>query len=331
MNSQFIKNSLRWIPGAIISLGLIAAIVYSVNWATLWNAIRHADYGLLSLALILSVAWIIMRGVVWRTLLQNKTSYSQTFFTLCEGYLLNAFLPFRLGEIGRAFLLSRKTNLAFMEILPTIVIERVLDLAFSAMMLAISVPFVVGAEGADRIAFIVGGIVISGLIVLYVLARNQARAIDLFHRVSKDHPSIQKMGGEFLESFFTGLAVFNDLKLFIAVLVWMTINWSIAIVQYYLTTAAFFPQAQPIWGMFTLGAAAFGAAIPSLPGAVGTFEGAMTGAITLLAGDQSSAFAAALVMRFFNYISAMIGAYALMREGQTLGGVYRQLMSLRNK
>ncbi len=39
-------------------------------------------------------------------------------------------LPFRLGELGRAFLLGRKAKLDFMEVLPTIVIER--DAALAA-------------------------------------------------------------------------------------------------------------------------------------------------------------------------------------------------------
>ncbi len=85
--------------------------------------------------------------------------------------------------------------------------------------------------------------------------------------------------------------------------------------------------------MFGLGAAAFGGAIPSLPGAVGTFEGAFGGAITLLAGDQyaSTALAVALTGRLYNYInSGVIGGIGLLREGQTLSGIYEQLKSFRS-
>jgi uncharacterized membrane protein YbhN (UPF0104 family) len=81
-----------------------------------------------------------------------------------------------------------------------------------------------------------------------------------------------------------------------------------------------------------LGAAAFGGAIPALPGSVGTFEGAFGGALTLLSGDQSTALAAALTARLYNYLSAtVIGVIGLSREGQTLSGVYRQLQEFRGK
>ena len=127
-------------------------------------------------------------------------------------------------------------------------------------------------------------------------------------------PSLQKLGGTFLEQFFTGLGVLTDGWLFLRFLFWMTLNWAIAIVSYYLIVLAFFPQAQVTWGMFGLGAAAFGGAIPSLPGAVGTFEGAFGGAITLLTGDQSTALAVALTGRLYNYInSGLIGGIGLLR------------------
>ncbi|MEW6241985.1 MAG: hypothetical protein AB1564_14370, partial [Chloroflexota bacterium] len=85
-------------------------------------------------------------------------------------------------------------------------------------------------------------------------------------------------------------------------------------------------------GLFGLGAAAFGGAIPSLPGAVGTFEGAIAAALTLLTGNQSASLAVALTARFYNYLnSGVIGGIGLAREGETLGHVYRELMALRKK
>jgi uncharacterized protein (TIRG00374 family) len=275
--------------------------------------------------------------------------------TVGEGYLMNNFLPFRLGEIGRAFLLSRKSDpstpsrgqagspvpaalaragqrMQFMEIIPTIVIERAVDLAYSAAILLVSLPFVVGAEGAGQIGVIVGVVVLLGLVVLYVLARNRQWALGLFHKLSQRWPALQRIGGGFIEAFLEGLAVLTDGWLFARFLFWMTVNWIIAILSYYLIVLAFFPQAQLIWGFFGLGVAAFGNAIPSLPGAIGTFEGAFGGALTILTGDQSTAFAAALAGRLYMYISAItLGLIGLASEGQTLSGIYQQLRDFRAK
>jgi len=326
------KDWKRWLPGAIISIVIIAAILSVVDLRAMMDAIRHANYLLLSISILLSFAWIAVRAQVWRTLLRDKPSYSDTFWTVGEGYLLNNFLPFRLGEIGRAFLLSRKSGMQFMEVLPTIVIERAMDLGYTAIIFLAAIPYVVGSQGAERVGVVVGVVVLAGFVLLYILARSNQWALDLFHKLSARWPAIQRFGGSFLESFFAGLSVLTDGWLFVRFLFWMTLNWAMAIVSYYFIIRAFFPQTQVTWAMFGLGAAAFGGAIPSLPGAVGTLEGAFGGALALLSHDESTSFAVAITVRLYNYInSGVIGGIGLAREGETLSGVYKQLMNLRNK
>jgi glycosyltransferase 2 family protein len=326
------KEAKRWLPGALISILLITGILYFVDFREMLEAIRSANYLILVLALPLSFVWMGIRAIVWRTLLRNRATYRDVLLTVGEGYLLNNFLPFRLGEIGRAFLISRKSSLQFMEALPTIVIERAVDLAYSAAILLVSLPFVVGAEGAGQIGLIVGALVLFGLVVLYLLARNRQWALNLFHQFSQRWPGLQKIGGGFIEAFLEGLAVLTDGWLFARFLFWMTVNWFIAIVSYFMIIRAFFPNAQYIWGFFGLGVAAFGNAIPSLPGAIGTFEGAFGGALTILTGDQSTALAAALAGRLYMYISAItLGLIGLASEGQTLSGIYQQLKEFRAK
>ena len=324
------KDIKRWLPGAIVSILLIAAILYFVDLRAMVDAVRHANFPMLLVAFTIGFLWMFVRAIVWRTLLRNRASLRDVFWTLGEGYLLNNFLPFRLGEIGRAFLLSRKSGMQFMEILPTIVIERAMDLGYSAVILLAALPYVVGAQGSERIGILIGVVVLIGFVILYLLARYNQWALDLFHKLSARWPAIQKFGGDFLEAFFAGLGVLTDGWLFLRFLFWMTVNWLIAIVSYYLIIRAFFPQAQVVWGMFALGAAAFGGAIPSLPGAVGTFDGAIAGAVTLLTGNESTALATALTARVYNYInSIIIGGIGLMREGQTLSGIYQQLKNFR--
>ena len=326
------KDWKRWLPGAIISVGLIAAILYFVDLRAMANAIRNANYVMLAISMALGFIWLGVRAQVWRTLLRDRPSFSDTFWTVGEGYILNNFLPFRLGELGRAFLLSRKTGMQFMEILPTIVIERAMDLAYSAIIFLAALPFVVSPEGSGQIALTFGAVVLAGFVLLYILARSNQWALDLFHKLSARWPALQRLGGNFLESFFAGLSVLTDGWLFLRFLFWMTLNWALAIVAYYFIIRAFFPQTQLTWAMLGLGAAAFGGAVPALPGAVGTFEGAFGGALTLLTGDQSTSFAAAITARLYNYVnSGLIGGIGLAREGETLSGIYHQLMNLRTK
>jgi uncharacterized protein (TIRG00374 family) len=322
----------RWLPGALISILLIAAILYFVDLPKMLAALRAADYRIIIVAVLLAFGWLYVRAFVWRTLLRNRAPYWAVFNSLNVGYLLNMFLPFRLGELGRAYMLSLKTDLKFVEILPTIVIERSVDLAITAALFLSALPFVAGVQGADQIAIILGVLVVAGLLFMYILARNDQWALDTFHKISARWPSVQRFGGSILESFLTGLSVLTDGWLFARFIFWMLLNWSMSIVTFYLLARAFFPQVQWIWAMFGLGAGAFGNAVPSLPGAVGTYEGAMGGALTLLSGDKSTSLAVALTSHLINYLTAIVlGGYALIRDGQSLSGIYRQLTAFRNK
>jgi hypothetical protein len=326
------KDVKKWLPGALISIALIAAILYFIDFTTMLNAIRGADYRLLAAAVPLSFLWMFVRAKVWQTLLRDKPAYRDVLFATGEGYILNNFLPFRLGELGRAFLLSRKSGLPFGEIIPTIVIERTVDLAFSAAFLLAALPFVVNAEGAARIGIIVGVLVVIGLVMMYIFARHDQWALDLFHKLSARWPAIQKFGGSFLESFFAGLGVITDGWLFTRFLFWMSFNWLIDLSTYFLIILAFFPHAHISWGLFSIGAATFSGAIPSLPGGVGTIESAYVAALTWFSGDQSTALAAALTTRLYNYMnSTVVGVIGLLSEGQTLSGIYQQLMAFRKK
>ncbi|MGA2505079.1 MAG: lysylphosphatidylglycerol synthase transmembrane domain-containing protein [Anaerolineales bacterium] len=328
--SNFWKSTRRWLPGVIISLVAIAVILYKVDLRQTFQAIRSANYWFLLISLGISLIWLGVRSLVWRTLLQNKASYRDVFLTVSEGYLLNNLLPFRLGEFGRAFLLGRKSGLGFMRVLPSIVVERALDFAFAACLLIISVPFVVGAASKGTIAILIGGVMVVGLAAMYLLARNRAWALSTYDRLTGRWPRLQTQGTLFLTPLFNGLAILTDGWLFMRALIWETIDWTISVGQFYLTLRAFFPHPEPVWVLFGLGMVALGNAVPSLPGAIGIFEAFLVGALTLVSGDQATSLAVALVSHFFNYIvTGIIGAYALSTEGETLMGVYRQLQKRR--
>lgn len=329
---KFWDSAKRWLPGTLISLALLLILSHFINLGEVWSALKKANLTYVLVALAGSVTWLVVRAQVWRSLLRSRPDYGSVFACLCEGYLMNNFLPFRLGEVGKAFLLSRKSRMGFMEVVPTVVIERLVDIIFSAGLLVLSVPLVMGYSGAARVGYIVGSLMLVGLVGLYLLARYRDQAQGLFERLSLRSPRLQSLGGRWLRSFFEGLSALTDLRLFGAFLAWMLLDWLIAIGQYTILLKAFFPQATLVWGVFILGASALGGAIPSLPGGLGTLDATLTGAVVLLGKNVDTAAGFVVAIRLFNYLVTGIPALiALGREGQTLKGVYQDVMKVRNQ
>jgi uncharacterized protein (TIRG00374 family) len=298
----------------------------------LLDALRLADYRFVVLSFGISFGWLVLRSALWRTLLQEKVSLKMTFFTVNEGYLLNNLLPFRLGELGRAFLLGRKAKLAFWQVFPTIVIERILDVAFAASLLLLTLPFVVNVPWARSAAAGAGALVLAGLATLYLLARNRERAMAIFARLGSRWPRLGRLAGDRLASFFDGLAVITDAKRFLYALGWMLLNWLVALAQYNIMLLAFFPESRFLWGAFSLGVAALGIAAPSSPGAVGVMELAIVGALAAFNLDPAKTLAFALAVHLVNYLlTGLLGAYGLAQDGESLFGIYRELTAPAHK
>lgn len=330
--SNFWKSARGWLPGVILSILALAAILYFVDLRRFLAALRTANYWLVLAFAAASLVWLAVRAVVWRTLLRGRARYRDVFLSLAEGYLLNNILPFRLGEVGRAFLLGRKSNLGFLDVFSTVVVERVVDLAFSAAILLSAAPFVADAAGAESVAIAAGALVLVGLSVLYLLARSRERALGFFDRLTARWPRVRKAGGGFLAPLFSGLAILTDGWLFLRFLLWMTLNWTIAVGQFYLLVLAFFPDdASPVWALFGLGAVAFGNAVPSAPAAFGTFEAALAGALMLLSKNESASLALAVTDHLLSYlVIGVLGLYAFSKEGETLMSIYRQLRKMQD-
>lgn len=319
------------LPGMAISLICLAILFYFVDIRKLGEALRLADYRLVALAVVATLVWLSVRGIVWRTLLQERATFYQIFITLNEGYLLNNVLPFRLGELGRAYLLGRKVDLPFFQVLSSIIIERSLDVAMAVGIVLCTLPFVVGADWAGKAALAAGGIILLVFIVLFLAARNRQKVMVIFESLARRLPWLLRLGGKTLPAFFDGLEVLNNAKRFIAAVGWMAFNWLVAIVQYNLYVAAFFPQSEWLWGAFGLGVVALGVAAPSSPGSVGVLELAMVGGLSIFGADPSTALGCAITIHFFQYLSTgLLGAYGLSQDGETLGSLYRSVRNLRS-
>jgi hypothetical protein len=320
----------KLVPGLIISAIAIVAIMYFVDLRRLLGALQQADYRYIALFFGISIAWLAVRGLVWRTLLQEQATYSQVFLTLNEGYLLNNILPFRLGELARAYLLSKKANLGFLQVFSTILIERALDVAFAAGLLFATLPFVMRVNLAWQAAVTMGCLVLVGLALLYWLARNQPWALQQYGRLVNRFPKLQRLiGQQQLTAFFTGLGALTDGKRFLKVILLMLVNWGIALLQFFVLLRGYLPDAHPLWAAFTMSVMALGVAAPSSPGAVGVLEASVIGALSVFGLDPSVTLAVALTAHLGNYLTTgLIGTYALARDGQSLAGLYRDVRKI---
>jgi len=77
--ANFWKSAVRWLPGVVISLIAILAIIHFVDLNRFIAAIRAAKLLVDPASVVISIIWLLVRGIVWRTLLRERASFRDVF------------------------------------------------------------------------------------------------------------------------------------------------------------------------------------------------------------------------------------------------------------
>ena len=127
------------------SFALAALLLYlalrGVDLSAIGTALRTADYRWLPLLLGLTVLSLALRAWRWQLLLDalpgegRRASLKLAFYSVNIGYMVNYAAP-RLGEVARAANLSAQSRFSLSGVFGTVVVERVLDMASLATVLA---------------------------------------------------------------------------------------------------------------------------------------------------------------------------------------------------
>lgn len=151
------------------------------------------------------------------------------FLNLSIGYLFNALLPLRLGEIVRAYLISKRLRISLLYTFIAIVIERMSDVIFLSFIVIIG-SVLIGGEVATNIALIacMAG-ALAGAILLFLLLLKQENKyilsiISSTSRIFND--SISNSIKFKVWSLIFGLQnFFNNSKLTRRYLYYATVSW----------------------------------------------------------------------------------------------------------
>ena len=96
------------------------------------------------------------------------------------GYLMNNVFPFRLGEVGRALMLSGSHNdkeIGSMEIFSSILVERIYDIFLAAFFFLGSLLIVLRDDTLQSLAIILLCLTVVALFLLSAAARKRERLI----------------------------------------------------------------------------------------------------------------------------------------------------------
>jgi uncharacterized protein (TIRG00374 family) len=335
--SSAAKRLQFWI-GIVVSVACLAAVFIFVKPADIIRALGNTRYELWLLAAVSLVAFMILRAVRWRFMLNSglepgkRVPYGKVFHIQNIGYMLTNLLPFRLGDVARSVLIGNVPSLSISRGLSTMVAERVFDLAF----IVILFPFTLSGvpevpPTVNAIVRAAGVAVLVAIIVLVGAANQRDRASRLAGILLGRVPKIDaQTWSRRLDDLLLGLDSLTSFRGAIVLLLLSIIIWAPIVAGYYLGLRAVNLDVTLQQATFVVCIAAFSVTAPSSPGQVGVFEASVTFAIAGILGlADAEAASFAVLYHVVNYIVlGILGIIGISRTGETFSSVVSSARSL---
>jgi glycosyltransferase 2 family protein len=280
-----------------------------------WHALRTSDYLWLIGALIAFGLGNVARGLRWRSLFApgRRPPRGVVLDATMVGYFYNSILPARAGEAARVLVLTQRSSAPPVEIVGTVVLERMYDVIAILVIFFAAEPWLphVSWFGAAALAAIVlAGLIASAATILAVygdrslrLLLRPLRRFAWFSGTRLDRT---------VDELTHGLSGLRHGTVALEAFVWTVLAWMLSALCAYIVSVAFHLHLSFACGVLVVVAVGLGMILPSPPGAVGVFEGAALIALKAFGVSHSEALPYALVLHAVNFVPfVLVGAFLL--------------------
>lgn len=287
----------RFFAPFAISAVLLILVINSVRGEAgeLTTALGSADWRLIVPAVGLYFVGVWLRSARWRLLLPGHSIRTSTLFrALVVGFTVNNLLPLRMGEIARAYLLSRWCRVPYGATIASLVVERVLDGLSLAVLLLASLTLVPAPGYLLVVGVLAAGGFLAGALLLALAAWRATALVDLATSFTRLLPA--RFGSAVTRaaaSFARSLALVHDPRRLPALLALSLLAWCFELGLFFVLLVSFrLPGSYPL-ALLVGSSANFATLVPSSPGYAGTFDGVLTkvlGDVAGIAAGQALAY-----------------------------------------
>jgi len=279
-----------------------------VDWSGVWRTIAGARWGLVVVGGAFTCCSFFLRAVRWRILLnaEARLSVGLVFCANMSGYLGNAFLPARAGELVRTLIVSGRSRLSKTYVLTTALSERLMDVIalvlWSSIILLGVHPKPRWMADVSRTAAVVATL---GAISIAVLPHTGSLCRGLIGRVPLPH-KLRDGLLHLVDQVLLGMRAFHSAGRFLGfaaltVAIWLSDACTAMICGRGLGLQLSFPVA-----MLLITAMGLGSALPSTPGYVGIYQFVAVTVLVPFGFSKDAALAYILVAQAIGYVTVLL-------------------------
>jgi glycosyltransferase 2 family protein len=288
----------------------------NINFSLAWRALRTSDYWWIGAALIAFVLGNAARALRWRSLFAHgrRPPAGTVADAMLVGYLYNNILPARAGEAARVVVLTQRSTAPPVEIVGTVVLERLYDVLAILLIFFAAEPwlphvswFKAAAIAAIALATIIAGAAIALAVYGDRPLRLLLRPLSRFSLLSSER--LERT----IDELTNGLSGLRHPALALEAFAWTIAAWLFTALCAYFVSLAFHLHLPFACGVLVAVAVGLSMILPSPPAAVGVFEGAALIALDAYGVPHSSALAYAVVLHLINFVPFVIVGLATLQ------------------
>jgi len=194
--------------GLVVAAFLLFVFSQLISLGSVLKRVEHLNVWLALLCgAVFLTAWVV-RSLRWRYFLRPyKMSVRDAILIYLVSIFINWLLPIRGGEIVKAFLARKQSGIPVREALPTVAMDKLMDLLPSLVLLVILpfMPFQIGGV-LWGLLLLVAGVFLLAIVFLVVCVWKRDLALALLNRVFTLFPaSIRRKVEPFTEDFVDAL------------------------------------------------------------------------------------------------------------------------------
>jgi len=319
------KVKMRNLIPFLVSLAILAVLVYNTNIGQVAAIIASADMSYILLGIIATVSIMLLRAVRWKMFL-DAYRLKIKFIDIASSFLASQFLanftPGRVGEASRPYFLKKRYKVSFFHLLPPVIVERFLDLIVLLILSAIFfIAYSSFASNVLKVVLVLTAVILIVLILVILKKAVAMKLMGLFFKtfsfikaVRKLKPKINKIAS----NFFKGVGTLKFARLGpITAITFLT--WILESAILYFSVLALVPGANIsfIYAIGFLCLAMLGGVVSSLPGGIGSVEAILFAFFLLMHLSAPLSLSIVILYRFVSFfISTIFFTIFFIREAR---------------
>ena len=301
--------------GLLVSAVCIWLLLRTVDPAGVAAALGSADAGWLGVAMLLIPISFVVRCWRWQLffLPADRVSFWGAFAPTMIGYMLNAVLPGRVGELARAALVSRTEGVGTARALGTILVEKIVDVLVLLLLLggltaALPLPAEVTAGGLTA-AVLFGGLAV----VFFVLSQSRRQVVAWAERRLDPLPLLRRIRPSAMADLVLGSADSLRVPRLLALqLALALLMWLLAYAMVCAIARAFSLDVPWTAPALVLAMTNLGMTVPSAPSYLGVYHYIAALALRPFGVDEDVAAAFAITLHALSFGSMLVIGVAVL-------------------